>query len=119
MKLIVFLVVALVVLISNARCENNREELMVNNLKSDYDSNEENLSDLIKNDSSEVTETNSIEEQLEFLEKKMKEVEQLKSSTKMKKSTMMKPIVHNGYTLDINIDAFKSTVSASLNFLLF
>jgi hypothetical protein len=99
MKLIFCLVVTFSILIINAKSSSLDSEDSMSNSRS----NEELFSE---NDSSERF-SNSLVDQLDLLEKKMKQAENLGFRINKKS---MKPIVHNGYTLDINIDTFKSTV---------
>jgi hypothetical protein len=70
------------------------------------DSKENSLSSFFNNDSSESL-SNTLDHQLDLLEQKLNDAEDSKSRISKKS---LKPIVHNGYTLDINIDTFKTTV---------
>ena len=98
MKLIVCLVVVCGVLIINTKSSSINSE--------DGMSNDGSFQSSLENDSSEQF-SNSIEDQLDLLEQQMRQAENIGSKISKKS---MKPIVHNGYTLDVNIDSFKTTV---------
>jgi hypothetical protein len=102
MKVIICLL-ALYMLIVNGECEMMANKAMSQLYGNDFDSNDVAFMNNKESDESayDQLENDKFEDDEQLFEKMR--------SIRSKKS--MKPIVHNGYTLDINIDMFKSTVS--------